>query len=127
MDSNNWTVILTSLLSGGILGVVIKGILDKRYHRFSQAFEFKQARYKAISILMLTAMNPNKYEFRQLKRHRPDIEGLKDLDRELEMEYYNSMLFASQKVTSALKEFINKKDLVNYQKVAHAMRKDTYK
>lgn len=127
MDGNNWVVILTSLLSGGLLGVIIKAILDKRYHRFSQAFEFKQARYKAISILMLTATNPNKYELRQLKRHRPDIGGLKDLDRELEMEYYNSMLFASQKVTSALRAFINEKNLVNYQKVAQAMRKDTYR
>lgn len=115
-----------SLISGGFLGVFTKSFLDKRYHRFSQSFEFKQNRYKAIMILMWVAMNPSKYELEQLKRHRPDIQNFKNLDRELELEYHNAMLFASNKVLKALRSFIANRTPENWSIVAKKMRKDLY-
>lgn len=71
-------------------------------------------------------MNPSKYELEQLKRHRPDIQNFKNLDRELEMEYHNAMLFASDQVLSSLRVFIDNKTPDNWVVVAQNMRKDLY-
>jgi hypothetical protein len=126
VDSTNLALVLSSLGLGGVIGVFAKSFFDKKYHRFAQVFEFKQSRYKALSILMWVAMNPTKYELEQLKRHRPDIQNFKNLDRELEMEYHNAMLFASDQVLSAMRSFIDSKSTRNWSSVAKAMRKDLY-
>jgi hypothetical protein len=75
---------------------------------------------------MLTAINPSKYEMAQLKMRRPEIGGVQDLDKELELEYHNSMLFASNRVLRSFATFLAEKSLANYQAVAQAMRKDLY-
>jgi hypothetical protein len=75
---------------------------------------------------MLTAANPSTYELAQLKRHRPDMNGIDDLDRELELEYHNAMIFASDKVLKQLEAFLQDKSMANYEKVARSMREDLY-
>lgn len=103
-----------------------KFFLDRQNHKFSRIFEYKEARFKAIMILMWVATNPTEHEFGQLAKHRPDIKSVKDLDRELELEYHNAMLFASDKVLDALKAFLEKKNIENWKIVTRAMKKDLY-
>jgi phosphopantetheinyl transferase (holo-ACP synthase) len=123
---NEVALALSSLGVGGLLGVFAKSFLDKRQLKFSKVFEYKEARYKAITILMLTAVNPSKYELAQLKLRRPDMEGVEELNKELELEYQNAMLYASNKVLKNFEAFLTEKSLKNYRAVAQAMRKDLY-
>jgi hypothetical protein len=75
---------------------------------------------------MLAALDPSEYELAQPKMRRPDIRDLKDLDRELYLEYNNAMLFASAKVQKSFGDFLKEKTITNYWAVAKAMRKDLY-
>jgi hypothetical protein len=124
--ATNIALILSSLGIGGLLGGFIQSFLNKQQYKFSKIFEFKEARYKAIAILLWVAMNPNDYELKQLARHRPDIENTEGLNYELKMEYHNAMLFASDEVLSSLDMFLNHKNTENWKLVARAMRKDLY-
>jgi hypothetical protein len=123
---NEIALVISSLGVGGLLGVFTKSILDKRQLKFSKVFEYKERRYQAITIMMLTAVNPSEYKITQLRMRRPDIDGIDDLDKELELEYHNSMLFASNNVLRSFSTSLTEKSLVNYQAVAQAMRKDLY-
>ena len=123
---NQFALVISSLGLGGLLGAYAKAILDKRQLKFSKIFDFKEVRYKATIILMLTAMNPSKYELGQLKMRRPDMNGIEDLDRELELEYRNAMLYASDSVLKNFRVFLKDKSMANYEAVAHAMRRDLY-
>ncbi len=107
---SNISLIITSLGVGGLLGVFAKSIFDRRHLKFTKIFEFKERRYQAISILMLAASNPSNYAIAKLTQRRPDIGNREDLDRELEVEYNNAMLFASDAVLRRLKEFIGEKN-----------------
>jgi hypothetical protein len=119
-------LIISSLGVGGLLGVFAKSILDRQQLRFSRVFEYKERRYQAMTILMLTAVNPSEYEWAQLRAQRPGINKIEDLDNELAAEYHNAMIFASDKVLQNLKVFLADKTLANYQAVAYAIRKDLY-
>jgi hypothetical protein len=123
---NEIALALSSLGVGGLLGVFAKSILDKRQLMFSKVFDFKEVRYKAITILMLAAVNPTKYDQTQLRMRRPEITDLDDLGRELELEYYNAMLFASDDVLRNFEVFLKDKSMANYEAVARAMRRDLY-
>jgi hypothetical protein len=57
------------------VAIAIRVKKDARQLKFSKVFEYKEARYKAIMILMWVAMNPTKYEFAQIAKHRPYIKG----------------------------------------------------
>lgn len=123
---SNIVSILAGLGVGGLLGIFAKSILDKRQFKFTKVFDYKEVRYKALTILMLTAVNPSDYELTQLKRRRPDMDGVEDLDRELKLEYHNAMLFASDKVLKHFAVFLQDKTMANYEAVARAMREDLY-
>jgi hypothetical protein len=123
---NEVALALSSLGVGGLLGVFAKSFLDKRQLKFSKVFDYKETRYKAITILMLTAVNPSKYELAQLKLRRPDMNGVEELSKELELEYQNAMLYASNRVLKNFEAFLTEKSLKNYRAVAQAMRKDLY-
>lgn len=123
---NEVALALSSLGVGGLLGVFAKSFLDKRQLKFSKVFDYKEARYKAITILMLTAVNPSKYELAQLKLRRPEMNGVEDLERELELEYHNAMLYASNKELRSFEVFLRDKNMATYEAVARAMREDLY-
>jgi hypothetical protein len=119
-------LIISSLGVGGLLGILTKSIIDKRQLKFSKVFDYKERRYQALTILMLTAASPDDYEMAQLKMRRPDIRDATELDSELKLEYYNAMLFASREVLKAFAAFLDNKSLSNYEAVAQAMKKDLY-
>jgi hypothetical protein len=123
---NDIALVLSSLGVGGLLGVFAKSILDKQQLKFSKVFDFKEVRYKAITILMLARASPTKYDLAQLRTRRPEITDLEDLDRELELEYLNAMIFASDNVLRSFKLFLEDKSMASYETVARAMRRDLY-
>jgi len=123
---NQLALILSSLGIGGLLGAFAKSFLDKRQLKFSKVFDYKEVRYKAIAILMLAAVNPTKYDLAQLRIRRPEITDLDDLGRELDLEYHNAMLYASDSVLRNFEVFLKDKSMVNYEAVARAMRRDLY-
>lgn len=126
MDAQILITVLFSLGIGGLLGVFAKSFLDKQQHKFSKVFEYKEARYKAIMILMWVTMNPTEFELDKLMKHRPDIRNINELDEELKLEYHNAMLFASDEVLSAMSDFLEKKNIEAWKVVTKAIRKDLY-
>lgn len=124
---NEIVISLASGLSlGSLIGIFAKSALDKQRFRFTKVFDFKERRYQAISILMLAAVNPSGYSWDQLRLRRPEIAKPEDLDDELKTEYYNAMIFASDKVLRHLQIFLEDKTLASYGHVAEAMREDLY-
>lgn len=126
MDAQILISVLSGLGIGGLLGVFAKSFLDRQQHKFSKVFEYKEARYKAIMILMWIAMNPTEYELGKLIKHRPDIRNTKELEEELKLEYHNAMLFASDEVLDAMSDFLKKKNVEAWKIVTKAIRKDLY-
>ena len=123
---NEIALAFSALGIGGLLGAFAKAVLDKRQLKFSKVFDYKERRYQAIAILMWVAANPNEHEFAMLKVRRPELTDIEGLGRELELEYYNMMTYASDNVLAAFKVFLNAKNLDNWQTVARAMKKDLY-
>lgn len=123
---NEIALALSTLGIGGLLGAFAKAVLDKRQLKFSKVFDYKERRYQAITILMWVAMNPTDHELAMLKRHRPELVDTKGLDRELELEYYNMMTYASDRVLASFRAFLDDKSSDNWQAVAKAMKKDLY-
>ena len=122
----NVIALITSLGVGGVLGAYAKGVIDKQHLMFSKLFDYKERRYQAITIQMLTTARPSQYELAKVKMFRPDIREIEDLHKELETEYYNAMIYASDEVLRCFAEFLEEKSLANYRAVAQAMRKDLY-
>jgi hypothetical protein len=120
------SLLLSGLGVGGLIGAYAKSLLDQRQLRFSKVFDFKEVRYKAIMILMWVAMHPDDHEFAMLKQHRPQIVGVAELDRELQLEYHNAMLYASDDVLEGLSIFMEQKDIAAWKAVTRAMRDDLY-
>lgn len=120
------TLIITALGVGGLLGAFAKGLIDKRHLRFSKVFDYKERRYQALAILMWVKANPTEGEFRKLIERRPDLPDVSALERELNLEVHNSLLYASRKVSRRLQAFISDSDLEKYDAVIRAMKKDLY-
>jgi hypothetical protein len=85
----------------------------------------KQRRYGAILILLLTKLDP-KTGLAKTRVYRPDLKSLSDVEKEIEIEFLNGVLFASDDVIRALAEFIQNPNRSSYVKVAGAMRKDLW-
>jgi len=118
--------LVSGLSLGSILGVFAKSSLDMQQMRFTKVFDFKEVRYKAMTILMLSSVDQSTYSLKQLRMRRPEIGTAEDLDNELRTEYYNAMLFASDGVLKNFEAFLSDKTIANYEAVARAMRKDLY-
>jgi hypothetical protein len=54
------------------------------------------------------------------------MSGAEDLDRELDLEYHNAMLYVSNDVLKHFEIFLKNKSMVNYEAVARVMRRDLY-
>jgi hypothetical protein len=119
-------LVLSALGLGGLLGAFAKAVLDKQQLKFTKVFEFKEARYKAIVIMMWAALNLDGRQMQKLKAVRPDIASPDALDGELELEYYNAMLYASDDVLKHLALFNEHKTIDNWRATARAMRRDLY-
>lgn len=123
---NALALVLSGLGVGGLLGAYAKAVLDKQQLKFSKLFDFKEVRYKALTILMWVAMKRTDHELSMLQLRRPEVSSFEDVDRELELEYHNAMIFASDEVLRALEKFLQAKDDGTWRAVTRAMKRDLY-
>ena len=110
---------------GTFLGAFFQSRFEQRKHLNEQEHELKRRRYLCILILMLAKLDPGT-GLRHIHEHRPDLQSFDDLDAEIRTELFNTVLFASDEVVSAMAEFIRKPDYSSYINTAAAMRRDLW-
>lgn len=116
--------ILGVLGVGGLLATCMTYIFEKRKHiRFSEQEE-KEKRYKKLINALRIVLEPENLKY--VKEIRPDLKNVDDWKNEIRQEYFNSVLFASDDVIRALREFILTPNNATYGKTVLAMRKDLW-
>jgi hypothetical protein len=116
--------VLGFVASAGIISACLTYVFDKRNKIAFREQEYKEMRYKAMVLHMKCLLTPSDLKYMQL--HRPDLKNMDDVKNEVETEWYNSLLYASDDVIKSLKEFILKPDNMTYAKTVVAMRKDCW-
>lgn len=116
--------IAIAILGSGLIVTYLGYVLEKRKQiRFSEQEE-KEKRYKSLVQKMRIVVEPE--DMKYVKEHRPDLKNIEDWKKEIQQEWFNSLLFASDDVIRALKEFVLKPDDSTYAKTILAMRKDLW-
>mgnify|MGYP001444918415 CR=1 FL=1 len=117
--------LLTAIGLGSILGAFFQSRFEQQKQIKEQEHDLKHRRYGAILILLLTKLDSKK-GLAKVRAIRPDLQNLTDIEKEIETEFLNSILFASDDVIRALAEFIQNPNHSSYVKVAARMRKDLW-
>lgn len=116
--------VLSIVGTASIITACLTYVFDKRKKIAFREQEYKEMRYKAMVLHMKCLLKPTDLKYMQLQR--PDIASMEDVKNEVETEWYNSLLFASDDVIKSLKEFILKPNNLTYAKTVFAMRKDCW-
>lgn len=110
--------------TASIITACLTYVFDKRKKIAFREQEYKEMRYKAMVLHMKCLLIPSDLKYMQLQR--PDLKNMDDVKNEVETEWYNSLLFASDDVIKSLKEFIQTPNNTTYAKTVFAMRKDCW-
>lgn len=122
--------ILSLLGIGGIIGAYVKNLLGKRKELDFKLNELNEDKFRSILVFMSILLRPE-----NRKHFIVDDKYLQNLSEEdlkkhclmkIEEYYYHSMLYASDNVIRAIKQFIQKPNRENYVKVAKFMRVDLW-
>ena len=110
---------------GGLLGHYFQILWQRRSSELSKKQEFKEVRYKCIIILMYASLDfdKNKLELEKVGRN---FRSLNDVLEELQMEWYNMILFASDDALKAMHSFIQSPTRSQFKSAALAMRADLW-
>lgn len=125
LSTSTVVTLLTALGIGGILGAYFQSLFQHKREIKEHEHELKRRRYSCILILLLTKLDP-KNGLPHVEKIRPDLKNLKDVEKEIETELLNGVLFASDDVIKTMSEFVQKPTHKSYIKVATAMRKDLW-
>lgn len=129
MSIENVISLLAAVGFGGALGTVLGAFFQSRFEQQkqvkSQEHDLKHKRYGVILILLLTKLDPET-GLAKTRAIRPDLKNISDVEKEIEAEMLNSILFASDDVIRTLAKFIQNPNHSSYMKVAIAMRKDLW-
>lgn len=117
--------IISAVGIGSIVTIIANYLIHIRTVKQDSKHTFKETRYKAIILLCYALAN---YEREQttLVIQRPDINSIDRLKNEIQAEFINMSLFASDNVIIATKDFLAKPNQDNLNVLALAMRKDLY-
>ena len=99
---------------------------EKNKKEVEKRNEFKEPRYKAIILLMVSALNFEKNKPMLQLHGRNYINTIDDLIDELDTEWKNMILYANDKVIKAMGEFVKNPTENNFWKTTLEMRKDLY-
>ena len=99
--------------------------VEKKKTKDQSRHELKEIRYKAVIILCYTLLNYEENK-EKLSNHRPDIKSKEELNKEIELEWLNMALYASDSVISATKEFLLLSNQENLTNMILTMRKSLY-
>lgn len=110
---------------GGLLKVIFDFLAATKKAKQDAKQTTKETRYKAIILMCYALVNYEK-EKTTLVINRPDINSIDRLINEIQAEFINMSLFASDKVIISMKNFIIKRDSHSLNELAISMRKDLY-
>ncbi len=125
MTIENAIAVLGLLGIGGILGTYFRILWERRNSALLQKQEFKEARYKCIIMLMLSALDFEKSKA-MLQQHGRNFATVDDLMDELKAEWHNMVLFASDEVLVSTHDFILNPSHRTFRHASLAMRKDLW-
>lgn len=117
--------LMAALGVGGIFGVYFQSLFHQQSQLKEKEHELKSRRYKTILILMLTKLDPEN-GLQKIAEFRDDLKTVSDVERELETELLNSVLFANDAVIRSLADFSRSPVKENYIRATVAMRKDLW-
>jgi hypothetical protein len=117
--------LITALGAGSVVGALVQSRLERQKHLNEQEHDLKRRRYMCILILLLSKLEP-KTSLPHLALHRPDLQGLDDLDAEIRLELFNAMLFANDEVIAGMADFIANAGYPAYIRTVTAMRRDLW-
>jgi len=110
---------------GGLLKSIVDFFIASRRARQDAKHAFKEVRYKTIILLCFALVHYDK-EKTTLVINRPDINSMERLTNELNAEFINMLLFASDNVIQNVRAFLQNPDRESLNSLALAMRKDLY-
>lgn len=121
--------IIVSLLAaigvGSVFGAYFQSLFQHQKQIKEHEHGIKRQRYGCILILMLTKLDP-KTGLPHIREIRPDLHDLNDIEKEIEVELLNGVLFASDDVIKSMSEFIRNPSYSSYIKTATSMRNDLW-
>jgi len=117
--------LLTAIGLGSILGAFFQSRFEQQKQVKSQEHDLKHKRYSVILLLLLTKLDPTT-GLAKTRAIRPDLKNVADVEKEIETELLNGILFASDDVIRTLAKFVQNPNHSSYVKVAIAMRKDLW-
>lgn len=115
---------ITLLGVGGIAGVYITFLLDKKKELEFKQLEQKEKRYKSCLLYMDVFFEPKNIKY--LSSRQPDIDNAQDVIEYLKAEYHEMLLYASKDVILSVKKFINNPTRENFLKTVLSMRQDLW-
>jgi hypothetical protein len=123
--------LITALGVGGVIGIVIKHLLDRNAELKIKLKTINEEKYRTILIYMSIILNPkNKDHFVLNDNILYSIKNENDIQEyatsKLKEYYYQSLLYASDDVMRSFKLFLAKPDRENYIKTAQKMRADLW-
>jgi hypothetical protein len=111
------------------IGIGLKSVLDRftasKTSKAALKIALKEKRYKVIILLCYALVNYDK-ESSLLVINRPDLPSKARLLNELDAEFINMSLFASDNVIIVMKEFLIMQNSTSLNQLAISMRKDLY-
>ena len=110
---------------GGLLKSSLDYIIGLKKNKIESKQVFKEVRYKAI-ILLSHAYLRFEEEKSTLAINRPDIESRDQLYNELNAEWINMSLYASDDVIDHMKRFLEKQSTDSFNELILSMRKDLF-
>lgn len=116
--------ILGILGVGGLIAAFFTFLWEKQKEIQLKENELKERRYLCILVLMYAYVNPK--ELKMLKQHRPEIQNLGDLKRELQTEWVNSWIFAGDRTIESFKKFLEEPNENNFAETVLSMRKELW-
>ena len=110
---------------GSVLGSYFQLLFQRQKQVKEQEHELKRTRYGCILILMLTRLD-SETGLPKARNFRPDLQNVEDVQKEIETELLNGVLFASDEVIKSMSAFIRNPSYSAYIKTATSMRKDLW-
>ena len=110
---------------GGLLGTYVRILLERRTSALSQKQEFKDTRYKCIIMLMYVSLDFEQ-RGRGLEKFGRNFRSRDEVLAELQTEWHNMILFASDDALKTVHSFIQLPSPSSFKSAALAMRKDLW-
>lgn len=125
MNAEQVLAVLGLIGIGGIIQALVSYIIGSRKKKSDAKQELKETRYKAILLLCYAFVNYER-EKTTLVINRPNITSKDELLNELNVEWVNMSLYASDNVILKMKQLLEKQTHDCYNALIVEMRRDLY-